>query len=152
MKCFLASRLGDMACTGLWSFDLCADTFYSIELPWRNNEPNTSCVPAGIYSLIPYLSPKHGATWCLHNPALGIYGTDPVPHGGRDHCEIHSANFAEQLLGCIALGLEGQPMYDPLTGKVEPAVEDSKPAIARLHTILGEMSIGHTLEITRESE
>lgn len=142
-----------MACTGVWSFDLCVDTFYAIELPWRNNAHDTSCVPAGTYALIPYFSPKHNAqTWCLHNPALSVYGTDPVPAGGRDHCEIHSANWAEQLLGCIALGLDHQPMYDPLTGKVEPAVEHSKDAIARLLVILGPMSSGHTLTIDREAE
>jgi Family of unknown function (DUF5675) len=149
MKLRLDSKLGDMACTGILSFDLTIDTFYTIELPWRNNDKGASCVPAGDYDLIPYNSPKHGPTWCLHNPALNVYGTEPVPAGGRDHCEIHEGNWAEQLLGCIALGCDAQPMYDPLTGKVEPAVESSKDAIIRLLKILTPMSSGHTLAIMR---
>jgi Family of unknown function (DUF5675) len=152
VKCYLASRLGDMACTGILTFDGAPERFYSIELPWRNNDKGASCVPAGTYDLIPYNSPKHGPTWCLHNPLLNVYGTEPVPAGGRDHCEIHSANFARQLLGCIALGEDEQPMLDPSTGSVVAAVEGSRDAIARLLTILGPMSQGHTLTITRETE
>lgn len=124
-----------------------AHAFYSIELPWLNNIKGQSCVPVGKYDLIPYNSPTHGPTWCLHNPDLNVYGTGIVPKDGRDHCELHSANWARQLLGCIALGLDHQPMLDPVTGKVEPAVEGSRDAIAHLLAILGPMSSGHTLTI-----
>ncbi len=40
-------------------------------------------------------------------------------------------------------------MLDPATGKVEPAVESSKDAIADLLALLGANSAGHTLTITR---
>lgn len=123
--------------------------FFSIEQPWRDNKPGHSCVPAGDYLLIPYYSPKHGATWCLHNPALNIYGTTPVASGGRSYCELHAANWAEQLEGCIALGLAGAPLYDPAIGAVAPAVEESQNAIAELRQILTPLSSGHTLTITR---
>lgn len=123
--------------------------FFSMEQPWNGNEAGHSCVPAGEYLLIPYYSPKHGATWCLHAPALNVYGTEPVPPGGRSYCELHSATWARQLKGCVALGLDGQPMFDPLTGKVEPAIEESRDAIAELRQILTPLSSGHTLSITR---
>jgi len=124
--------------------------FFTIECPWLNNEAGKSCVPAGDYLLIPYYSPIHGATWCLHNPELNIYGNrTAVPLGGRSCCELHSANFARQLQGCIALGLEGHPLLDPITGMVSPAVEDSRNAVVALRQILTPLSSGHTLTITR---
>lgn len=125
------------------------ERFFSIEQPWRDNVQGQSCVPGGAYIMIPYYSPKHGATWCLHNPSLNIYGSEPVPAGGRSYCEIHSANWSEQLEGCIALGLTGQPMYDPFTGLAAPAVEESQDAIKQLLQLLTPLSSGHTLTITR---
>lgn len=128
--------------------------FFSLEQPWRDNEQDESCVPAGVYALVPYDSPKHGPTWCLLNAALAVMGcatltSAEVAVGCRTLCEIHSANWAEQLQGCIALGMDDQPILDPLTGKVEPAVENSRDAVAELLTILTPMSEGHTLTITR---
>jgi Family of unknown function (DUF5675) len=129
--------------------------FFTIEQPWRNNAPMTSCVPAGMYFLVPYNSPTHGPTWCLRNVVLGVMGCDvltsaQIAVGMRNMIEIHSANWAEQLEGCIALGLEGQPMLDPMTGTVEPAVENSRDAVEELLTILTPLSTGHTLTIDRQ--
>jgi hypothetical protein len=126
------------------------NNFYSIELPWLENEPDKSCVPAGTYQLLPYDSPTHGATWRLHNPALNVYGAAFVPEGGRSQIELHAANWARQLLGCIAFGFEDQPLLDPLTGLVEPAVENSVDAISEMTGILGPLSSGHTLTIERD--
>lgn len=124
--------------------------WFTIEQPWRDNQKGVSCVPMGLYELVPYLSPTHGATWCLHNPPLGIYagfGPRAAPPGGRDFCELHSANWARQLEGCIALGIEGRPLYDPSTGHCMPAVEKSCDAIQELVLFLGRLSHGHTLSI-----
>lgn len=122
---------------------------HTIELPWKDNEAGTSCIPAGDYELVPYSSPTHGPTYCMHNPSLNIYGPGFVPEGGRSFCELHSANWARQLKGCIALGLEATPMLDPVTGVVEPAVENSKDAVAELLRLLGTGVTGHHLIITR---
>ena len=94
--------------------------WYSLELPWKDNLPEESCIPLGSYQVKTINSPKHG------NPT---YEVQNVP--GRGEIEIHSANWAGdaklgykcQLLGCIALGknvaiLEGQP-----------AITESKKAI-----------------------
>jgi hypothetical protein len=116
---------------------------YSIEQPWNDNAEGHSCVPVGTYQLVPYVSPKHGPTWYLLNHELGVGAADET----RSYCELHSANWARQLEGCIALGLGGRPMLDPVTGRVEPAVERSVDAIDLLHAALGEMSTGHTLTI-----
>ena len=120
---------------------------YTLERPWADNAADVSCVPPGTYDLVPYASPKHGATWCLDNPALNVYAGPVVPAGGRSYVEIHSANWATQLEGCIALGLDDQPMVDPATGLLVPAVEQSRDAVSLLRTVLGPMTAGHTLTI-----
>ena len=127
---------------------------HTIELPWHDNVARESCVPAGTYQLIPYPSPEHGPTWCLHNPALGVWsGTGPRPPGHqfyRTYCEIHSANWADELLGCIAVGFGDAPMVNPRSGRLEPAIERSRDALLALVKLLGPLSRGHTLTITRE--
>jgi hypothetical protein len=149
MNLFMETSSSAQATVGTMATD--EQEYFTLELSWDNNAPDKSCVPAGIYDLIPYDSPTHGATWRLHNPSLNVYGTGLVPEGGRSEVEIHSANWCRQLLGCIALGLEGQPMLDPMTGCVEPAVENSRDAVAMLIAELGAMSYGHSLTIVRDS-
>src|SRR4051812_23563577 len=71
----------------------------TLELPWRDNHPQTSCVPAGIYSAHRRLSPKHKCE---------LFQLDNVP--GREACQVHIANWPDQLLGCIAVGVSaGSP-------------------------------------------
>jgi hypothetical protein len=66
---------------------------YTCELPWLNNEPQTSCIPAGSYTCIPHNSPDHPNTWELAN----------VP--GRQAVLIHNGNAAEiDSKGCILVG------------------------------------------------
>jgi len=121
-------------------------TYDTIEQPWRDDQAFASCVPDGNYLLFPYESPKHGDTWCLHNPAFGVYGTAP-PVGARGYCELHAANWASQLEGCIAPGLTSGTMVDPSTGQEEPAVMNSQAAIKLILAALGPLSAGHTLII-----
>lgn len=64
---------------------------HTIELPWRNNQRQISCIPEGTYRLYRDLFPKHGDQLALHD----------VP--GRDGILIHPANHAlHELRGCIA--------------------------------------------------
>ncbi len=65
---------------------------FTIERPWLDNQSKISCIPVGTYSVQKYISPKHGEVWEVMN----------VPN--RYNIEIHPANFASQLLGCIAPG------------------------------------------------
>lgn len=75
--------------------------FYSLELPWRDNKPNVSCVPPG----------KYLASWS-YSPRFKrlMYGVAPIPN--RSGVRMHAANlagdkskgFKAQLNGCIALG------------------------------------------------
>lgn len=56
--------------------------------------PGRSAIPLGRYRLTLYRSPKHGLVPLLND----------VPN--FKYIEMHGANQAEQLLGCIALGEE----------------------------------------------
>ena len=68
--------------------------FRTVERPWKNNAKGESCIPAGDYVCKWQLSPSKG--WC--------YQITNVPN--RDRILIHSANFASELQGCVALGTE----------------------------------------------
>lgn len=89
----------------------------TLELPWDNNNHGTSCIPPGTYQAIQFCSPHNGDVWLLENTAP------------RSMIELHSANVASQLEGCIAVGTKG------MLGDV-PAVLRSKDALAKLKKTL----------------
>jgi hypothetical protein len=75
-------------------------TCYTLELPWRNNQPNISCIPDGEYIIKPYRSRKYKHVYQVHN----------VPN--RSYILIHSGNYAgdkskgyrTHVQGCIIVG------------------------------------------------
>tara|TARA_R110002126_G_scaffold175723_3_gene324352 strand:- start:737 stop:1165 length:429 start_codon:yes stop_codon:yes gene_type:complete len=74
---------------------------FSVERPWLDNKPMVSCVPEGTYTIVLHTSPKFGKVYYLENHKLGVSLHDATK---RTHILIHPANWASQLLGCIALG------------------------------------------------
>jgi hypothetical protein len=64
----------------------------TLELPWRHNQKQVSCIPAGRYQARRRTSAKYGNHLHILN----------VPN--RELILIHQANYAHQLLGCIAVG------------------------------------------------
>lgn len=88
---------------------------YTMELPWVALEgfpggaPDKSCVPAGVYALECHDTAKHPRTFALVNRDLFvIHEPDPTLPNARVACLLHSANYPEELEGCIALGLSQQ--------------------------------------------
>lgn len=85
---------------------------FTIERPWvrgehRGGKPFESCVPDGEYELVRYDSSRGYEVFCLINPSLGVYLHEsdiPEYEGGRFMIQIHIANYADQLEGCIAPG------------------------------------------------
>ena len=64
---------------------------FTIELPWKENKKQVSCIPEGVYELRPRYSEKFKHHLVLEN----------VPN--RSLILIHPANDAnKELLGCIA--------------------------------------------------
>ena len=93
----------------LWLED---DTFlWTLERPWlpgmSGGMPFESCIPDGTYKLLSHMRPSGEKVYALHNPELGVYYTDQERAGraGRYLILIHSANWVEQVVGCIAPGM-----------------------------------------------
>jgi hypothetical protein len=88
-------------------------SWHSLELPWKMNRPNFSCIPAGVYvgKLVP--SPRFGRM---------VYLLQDVP--GRSDVEQHGANWAgdttlgwySDLEGCITMGLDVTEMQPSKPG------------------------------------
>lgn len=129
----------DPTCTrGILTFDEPrhqGQIFHTMELPWKDNERDVSCIPDGVYRLTPHKSPSKGKCLKVHDVK------------GRTHILIHSANCPSQLQGCIAPGLTAG--YLPLTahGVPEPAVLYSRKALRSILDILSELH-EYTLLIT----
>lgn len=106
------------------------------ELPWRENAPDRSRIPAGKYLCTWRNSPKHG--WCYHIENIA----------GRRGVEIHSANFMGdaakgfrcELLGCIAPGMA----LGIINGQL--AVTSSRKALEKLEEDLGQDPFELTIE------
>ena len=73
--------------------------FYTLECPWRNNEPFVSCIPDGAYLIEPWHSPTHGKCYIVSGGTVG------KTQGVRTYILFHAANKVRELQGCIALGL-----------------------------------------------
>ena len=67
---------------------------FTLELPWRDNKKNESCIPGGEYKYIKRLSPSRGLT---------VIELVDVP--GRSYVQIHPGNFTTHTLGCILPGM-----------------------------------------------
>lgn len=81
---------------------------HTVERPWLNNQPFSSCVPRGTYKLLwlPTTTsvPEcfEGHTWYLDGPLVSAHHGSSKP---RSRCCFHKANRYDQLYGCIAPGL-----------------------------------------------
>ena len=64
----------------------------TLELTWKDNQVDVSCIPDGIYKVTKYRSSTHG--WC--------FKVWDVP--GRTLIRIHAGNFYDDITGCILVG------------------------------------------------
>jgi hypothetical protein len=72
--------------------------FPTVERPWKNNEPNVSCIPAGYYPVKWVITQTAGN---MNGYGIGLEG---VPD--RSLIRIHAGNTADDLRGCIAPGMQ----------------------------------------------
>ena len=110
------------------------------------NIPGKELVPYGNYDLVPYTSPTHGPTWCLHNPLLHVYAgfgkyAPPPTMATHTFIELHAGNYTRDNEACILPGQEWSGT---------PWVERSRSAMTQLFKALEWGSLGHTL-LVRES-
>lgn len=94
----------------------------TLELPWLDNRPSMSCIPAGTYTIkkIFWLS-------------KGKYVYEIKNVKNRTGIYIHSANYISQLRGCIALGTN----FVDLNGDKIEDVSNSSKTIANFMQYLG---------------
>lgn len=85
----------------------------TLELPWKYNAKDESCIPTGTYRGFLRKSPKRGYL---------LYELLAVP--GRTHIEIHIGNTTADSKGCVLVGMR----FGELNGV--KAVLDSRPAFA----------------------
>ena len=97
-----------------------------MEPPWRGNRRNRSCIPSGLYEVVPHLSPRHRR--CLL--------VTQVP--GRSHILFHAGNLGGDVergwhthtQGCLLPGLRQGRMA--VGGRRQVAVLASRTAFRQL--------------------
>ena len=95
---------------------------HTIELPWRENKPNISCIPTGIYQVVKRVSDRFNEHFHILD----------VP--GRNYILIHPGNFHSQTKGCVLVGSE---LHD-INGDGEVDVVNSKVTMKKLLEMLPE--------------
>ena len=113
----------DQGTEGVFSVPDLSFACFCLELPWRDNRPNVSCIPPGLYPL----------AWSERNAA---YQVQNVP--GRSGILIHAGNFAgdstlgykTDVEGCILLGMH--------MGHIDKqrCLTSSKIAIKKFHDLI----------------
>lgn len=123
---------------------------HTIERPWipatsPGGKAYESCIPDGLYDLFPFTRDNGDDVWVLVNHDLGVYEHESeVPEeGGRFACLIHSANWSNEVFGCIAPGT-----HQLIDEKRRPMVSNSKVAMRKLHEVLDSAEGVITLHIT----
>ncbi|MBT0812845.1 hypothetical protein KIH41_16280 [Litoribacter ruber] len=109
-------------------FKLC----HTIELPWKRNEKEFSCIPEGVYVLEKRFSERHGWHIALKD----------VP--GRSLILIHSANNAgKELKGCIApvtklkgegIGLQSRHAFEKLKEMIYSVIDGGEEVILEIRS------------------
>ncbi|WP_320174929.1 DUF5675 family protein [Maridesulfovibrio sp.] len=94
---------------------------WCLEEPWRENEPDVSCIPAGTYPLALEHSPSKGRMlWTIKDVQ------------GRSYVRIHIGNSVDDTAGCVL------PGELPVTKNERREVEFSARAFGKFLTAMGD--------------
>lgn len=117
--------------------------FQTIERPWvpnthggKSGEKFQSCVAPGLYRLERFSRPSGERVFILSNPLLDVYQHDTdVPKGmeqsARTLVLVHTANYVEDVVGCIGPGLSR--FYDGRRWMIQ----ESKAAMKIIRDVVG---------------
>lgn len=123
MKNYLLERIEGTETYTLGRFWFEGEIIYTLELPWKDNEPFISCIPEGTYDVELTYSPKFKKMlWLIKD----------VP--GRTGIRIHPASFVSDLEGCIAPGLNKQD----LNGDGVIDMKNSRKALSLMRDLMPE--------------
>ncbi len=93
----------------------------SLERGWQDNKSRVSCIPTGQYDLVYEYSDRFKEK---------LWEIKDVP--GRSECKFHSANYWDQLNGCISLGVSPKD----INGDGYIDVTSSKKTIGKFEKVL----------------
>lgn len=117
---------GLKATLGILKLPVAHAPIFTLELPWRDNQDNISCIPTGVYDVKPYSSEKFP----------NVYQIMQVPN--RDAILIHIGNYAGDTHGCVLVGKD--------VDTVMPMVANSKGAMELLRNEIGNKEFTLTVE------
>lgn len=97
---------------------------FTLELPWKDNLPDVSCIPAGTYDVLLQFSPRFNRIM----PHL-----QAVPN--REDILLHWGNFPADTEGCILVGekrgndsvLDSVEAFSEFFPKLQAAADASEP-------------------------
>lgn len=93
---------------------------FTLELPWKDNKTNVSCIPAGTYKCKKIVSPSLGE--CI----------EVADVTGRTYIRIHKGNYTSQIQGCV---LVGDSIRD-INGDGIPDVTNSTATLEKLMALV----------------
>ena len=89
---------------GQWIYHNESEVFgewHSVELAYKGNEPNVSSIPEGVYPMRRFID-EHDYESSKNTAGYPAWEICNVL--GRTVIVVHVANWAHELLGCVALG------------------------------------------------
>lgn len=92
---------------------------FTLELPWRENEPQVSCFPRGSWECTRVISPRWGETFDIAVP-------------GRKLLRVHWGSTEDDTLGCLITATT----FDPTKG-INGAVDSRKAFNEFMRTMRG---------------
>ena len=117
---------------------------FGLERSWVHNRSNISCIPTGVYTLLPWDSPRYGHVWAFCGGTVTPFSNDSPSYAGRWGCLIHPANYWNQLEGCLALGQNtGEKNNDLCVWSSRKACDDFQellgyePLVAYIRWVVG---------------
>jgi len=100
----------------------------TLELPWKENQQNISCVPPGSYPILFEYSPAF---------QMNLWELKEVPN--RSEIKIHQANYFNQLRGCIAIG----DKHIFINNDQFKDLRNSRRTLERFHEAMGTQSMSY---------
>ena len=86
-------RNNDLTFTLFYDRDNVGFSIYLLELPWKDNQKNISCILTGVYTV---------ERDFYHKGGYEVFEYRDVPN--RTEIKIHKGNWTKDILGCQATG------------------------------------------------